>query len=111
LPYWFKANAGLFVGERGQVLGRLEGSYDFQLTQRLVLQPRAELNLATKNDAVIGVGSGLSDAEIGLRLRYELLREFAPYVGISWERSFGDTADYARELLATAEKTSRSACA
>ena len=106
LPYWFKANAGLFVGERGQVLGRLEGSYDFQLTQRLVLQPRAELNLAVKNDAATGVGSGLSDAEVGLRLRYEILREFAPYVGISWERSFGDTADYARAAGDRTETTS-----
>ena len=106
LPYWFKANAGLFVGERGQVLGRLEGSYDFQLTQRLVLQPRAELNLAAKNDAATAIGSGLSDAEVGLRLRYEIVREFAPYVGISWERSFGDTADYARAAGDRTEKTS-----
>ena len=106
LPYWFKGNAALFVGERGQILGRLEGSYDFQLTQRLVLQPRAELNLAAKSDAAIGVGSGLSDAEVGLRLRYEIMREFAPYVGISWERSFGDTAEYARAAGDRAETTS-----
>jgi len=106
MPYWFKGNAALFVGERGQVLGRLEGSYDFQLTQRLVLQPRAELNLAAKNDAVIGVGSGLSDAEVGLRLRYEIQREFAPYIGVSWERKFGDTADYARADGERAETTS-----
>ena len=105
LPYWFKANAGLFVGERGQVLGRLEGSYDFQLTQRLVLQPRAELNLAVKNDAAIGVGSGLSDAEVGLRLRYEIRREFAPYVGVSYERSFGDTADFVRAHRESAGST------
>jgi copper resistance protein B len=96
LPYWFKTDAAVFVGERGQVLARLEGSYDFLLTQRLVLQPRAELNLAAKNDAATGVGSGLSDAEFGFRLRYEIQREFAPYVGVSWQRSFGDSADFAR---------------
>lgn len=106
LPYWFEADAALFIGERGQVLGRLGGSYDFQLTQRLVLQPRAELNLAAKSDAAIGIGSGLSDAEVGLRLRYEIMREFAPYVGVSWERSFGDTSDYARAAGDRAETTS-----
>jgi copper resistance protein B len=106
LPYWFEAQGALFVGERGQVLGRLEGSYDFLLTQRLALQPRAELNFAARNDAATGTGSGLSDAELGLRLRYEIRREFAPYIGISWERSFGDTADYARAAGERAETTS-----
>ena len=96
IPYWFEAEAALFVGERGQLRGRLEGSYDFMLTQRLVLQPNAELNFALKDDAAIGVGSGLSSTEVGLRLRYEFSREFAPYVGVLWERKFGDTADFAR---------------
>lgn len=106
LPYRLKAGGALFVGERGQVLGRLEGSYDFRLTQRIVLQPRAELNFAARNDAATGTGSGLSDAELGLRLRYEIRREFAPYVGISFERSFGDTADFARAAGERVEKTS-----
>jgi copper resistance protein B len=106
LPYWFEVEGALFVGERGQVLGRLDGSYDFQLTQRLVLQPRAEVNLAARDDAAIGLGSGLSDAELGLRLRYEIQREFAPYIGVSWERKFGDTADYARADGERAESTS-----
>lgn len=106
LPYWFEAEGALFVGGRGQVLGRLDGSYDFQLTQRLVLQPRAEVNFAAKDDAAIGLGSGLSDAELGLRLRYEIQREFAPYIGVSWERKFGDTADYARADGERAESTS-----
>lgn len=96
----------MFLGERGQVLGRLDGSYDLQLTQRLVLQPRAEVNFAAKDDAAIGLGSGISDAEVGLRLRYEFQREFAPYVGVSWERKFGDTADYARASGDRAESTS-----
>lgn len=106
LPYWFEVEGALFVGERGQVLGRLDGNYDFQLTQRLVLQPRAEVNFAAKDDAAIGLGSGLSDAELGLRLRYEFQREFAPYIGVSWERKFGDTADYARADGESAETTS-----
>lgn len=106
LPYWFEAEGALFVGERGQVLGRLDGNYDFRLTQRLVLQPRAEVNFAAQDDASIGLGSGLSDAELGLRLRYEFQREFAPYIGVSWERKFGDTADYARADGDNAETTS-----
>jgi len=106
LPYWFEAEVALFVGQRGQVLGRLGGSYDLQLTQRLVFQPRAELNFAAKNDSGIGLGSGLTDAELGLRLRYEIQREFAPYIGVSWERKFGDTADYARADGERAETTS-----
>jgi copper resistance protein B len=106
LPYWFEAEGALFVGERGQVLARLDGSYDFQLTQRLVLQPRAEVNFAAKDDSAVGLGSGLSDAELGLRLRYEIKREFAPYIGVSWERKFGDTADYARADGERAESTS-----
>ena len=94
------------MGERGQVLGRLDGSYDLQLTQRVVLQPRAELNFAARDDEAVGIGSGLSDAELGLRLRYEIQREFAPYIGINWERKFGGTADYARAEGERAETTS-----
>ena len=104
-PYWFEVEGALFLGERGQVLGRLDGNYDFQLTQRLVLQPRAEVNFAAKDDRAIGLGSGLSDAELGLRLRYEIQREFAPYIGVTWERKFGDTADYARADGERAEPT------
>ncbi len=106
LPYWFEVEGALFVGERGQVLGRLDGNYEFQITQRLVLQPRAEVNFAAKDDAAIGLGSGLSDVELGLRLRYEIQREFAPYIGVSWERKFGETADYARADGESVETTS-----
>jgi copper resistance protein B len=106
LPYWFEAEGAVFLGERGQMLGRLDGSYDFQLTQRLVLQPRAEVNFAGKDDPAIDLGAGLSDAELGLRLRYEIQREFAPYIGVSWERKFGNTADFARAAGERAESTS-----
>jgi copper resistance protein B len=75
---------------------RLEGDYDILLTNRLILQPTAELNFYGKNDPQRGIGSGLSNSEAGLRLRYEIRREFAPYIGVTWNRTYGKTADYAR---------------
>lgn len=95
-PYWFEVEAALFLSEKGDVLGRIEASYDQRITQRLILQPRAELNLAAQDVTDLGIGAGLSDAELGLRLRYEIRREFAPYVGLSYERKFGETGRLAR---------------
>ncbi|MEO8313325.1 MAG: copper resistance protein B [Pseudomonadota bacterium] len=95
-PYWFHAEGALFLSDAGEILGRIEGSYDGRITNRWILQPRVELNLAAKDSPELHTGSGLSIAEIGLRLRYEIKREFAPYVGISWEKQFGRTGDYAR---------------
>ena len=95
-PYWFEVEGALFLSDKGDLLGRLEGYYDQRITQHLILQPRVELNFAAQDVPANGIGSGLSDAELGLRLRYEIKREFAPYVGISWERKLGDTADFAR---------------
>ncbi|PBP34532.1 copper resistance protein CopB [Pseudomonas syringae] len=89
--------ASAFIGEAGQTAARLEADYDLQLTNNLVLQPTAELNFYGKNDPQRGNGSGLSTSEFGLRLRYEITPQFAPYVGVSWDRSYGKTADYARE--------------
>nr|WP_282705897.1 copper resistance protein B [Pseudomonas syringae] len=89
--------ATAFIGEAGQTAARLEADYDLQLTNNLVLQPTAELNFYSKNDPQRGNGSGLSTSEFGLRLRYEITPQFAPYVGVSWDRSYGKTADYARE--------------
>ncbi|KQV58545.1 MULTISPECIES: copper resistance protein B [unclassified Caulobacter] len=96
LPYWVQAGGALFLSNKGDVLGRAEGAIDWRLTQRLVLQPRAELNFAAQDTPETATGSGLSEGELGLRLRYEVRREFAPYVGVSWARRFGRTADYAR---------------
>lgn len=90
-PYWFDVEATAFLSDRGDVLARVEGYYDQRITQRLVLQPRAELNLSAQDVAQDRIGAGLVDAELGLRLRYELRREVAPYVGVSWERAFGAT--------------------
>ena len=95
-PYWFEVEGAVFVSDRGDVRGRLEGYYDHRITQRLILQPRAEVNLAAGDEPDAKIGSGISDAEIGLRLRYEVTRRFAPYVGLSYERKFGHTADFAR---------------
>ena len=95
--YNFEAEATLFVGESGHTAARLEGDYDILLTNRLILQPTAELNFYAQNDSQRGVGSGLAESDLGLRLRYEVRREFAPYVGLSWNRTYGQTAQYARD--------------
>lgn len=95
-PYQFETEAALFVSTEGEVLARTEAWYDERLTQRFVLQPRAELNFAAQDVPKDRYGAGLVDAELGLRLRYEIRRKFAPYVGISWERKAGRTAELAR---------------
>jgi copper resistance protein B len=95
--YNFEANATAYLGEGGQTAARLEGDYDILLTNKLIFQPTAEFNFYGKNDPQRGVGSGLSESEVGLRLRYEIRPQFAPYVGVTWNRSYGKTADYARE--------------
>jgi copper resistance protein B len=95
-PYWFEVEGQIFLSDKGDAHLRLEGSYDQRITQRLILQPAVEVNLSAQDVPELGIGSGLSDVELGLRLRYEIAREFAPYVGINWERKFGDAARYAR---------------
>ena len=95
-PYWVEAEPALFISDDGDVLARLTGAYDLPLTQRLIAQPRFELNLAAQGVERFGIGAGVNDIELGLRLRYEIWREFAPYIGISWLRQLGDTADIAR---------------
>jgi len=95
-PYFFDIDAAVFFGESGRTAARLEGEYQLLFTQRLILTPDLEINWYGKDDAGAGIGSGLSDMEIGLRLRYEIRREFAPYVGVNWWKKFGDTADFTR---------------
>ena len=96
-PYWFNTEATFYVGEQGRTAMRLKTEYELLFTQRLILQPEAEANLYGKADPERQLGSGLSDLEIGLRLRYEVRREFAPYIGVVWSRQFGGTADRVRE--------------
>ncbi|KKW93509.1 MULTISPECIES: copper resistance protein B [Sphingobium] len=105
-PYWFETDAALFVSNKGDLLARVEGYYDQRITQRLVLQPRAEIAFAAQDIPESRIGSGVSAAELGLRLRYEMRREFAPYVGLSWERRIGDTARFARLAGEDVESTS-----
>lgn len=95
--YAFEAEATAFIGENGQTAARLEGDYDILLTNRLILQPTAEVNFYGKNDPERGVGSGLANTEVGLRLRYEIRRELAPYIGVTWNRAYGNTADLVRD--------------
>ena len=95
-PYWFNTEATFYVGEQGRTAMRLKAEYELLFTQRLILQPEGEANLYGKSDPARQLGSGLSDLEIGLRLRYEVRREFAPYIGVVWARQFGSTADYVR---------------
>ena len=81
-PSFFELEGALFLSNKGELMARAEGYYDQRITQRLILQPRAELNFAAQSSSDIGVGSGLSDAEVGVRLRYDIRREFAPYIGV-----------------------------
>ncbi|QXQ06909.1 copper resistance protein B [Sphingosinicellaceae bacterium] len=95
-PYMFQLSGAAFLSEKGDLLGRLEGYYDQRITQRLILQPRAELNFAAQDVPENRYGAGLVNAELGLRLRYEIAREFAPYIGVSYEAKTGRSADFAR---------------
>lgn len=95
-PYKFEVEATAYLGQGGQTAARLEAEYETLLTNRLILQPLVEVNLFGQNDERRGIGSGLSTVEVGLRLRYEFTRKFAPYIGVIRERAFGRTADFRR---------------
>ncbi|MFP7721597.1 copper resistance protein B [Lysobacter sp. A3-1-A15] len=95
-PYMFEVSATAYVGESGRTAAQVEVEYEVLFTNRLILQPLVELEFHGQDDPARGIGSGLSRAEAGLRLRYEIRREFAPYIGLVRERAFGGTADYRR---------------
>lgn len=95
-PYFFEVDSTLYVAS-GRASMQLEAEYELPLTQRLVLSPRAEVVLNSYNEDRTGAGDGLSTLEAGLRLRYEIRREFAPYLGVHWERAYGETGDFRRE--------------
>ncbi len=94
-PYHFEVDAAVFVGSSGRTALRLKAEYELLFTQRLILSPEMELNAYGHNDRDTGVGSGLADIEAGLRLRYEIHRELAPYLGLNWRKKYANTADYA----------------
>jgi len=93
-PYWFETRAALLVNTDGNIGLRLNAEYEALITQKLILTPSIETDFYTKDDAKMQIGSGLSSIEAGLRLRYELKREFAPYIGVTWGKTFGNTQDY-----------------
>lgn len=96
-PYWFELDAAAYLGAGGRTALRFEAEYELLITQRLILQPRIELNAYGKSDPDRGIGSGLSDVAAGLRLRYEITRQFAPYIGVEWVSRYGETKDLLRE--------------
>ena len=95
-PYLFEVDGALFLSHKGKLSARIEAETDQRITQRLILQPRVEASFATQDVAELGIGSGIDSIELGLRLRYEFVREFAPYVGVEQEWKLGGSADYAR---------------
>lgn len=95
-PYWFEVEATAYLGESGRSALRLDASRDYLLTQRLVMQPRVEASFYGRRDLERGLGSGLSGVSAALRLRYEIRRELAPYIGIEWMRKYGETEDLVR---------------
>ena len=95
-PGWFELEPTFFVSQDGDVSTEIESSIDLLLTQRLILQPRAEINAAVQSVREFGIGSGINSVEVEARLRYEIRRKFAPYVGVSWDRTTGGTAALAR---------------
>ena len=105
-PLRFEVEATAYVSEDGDVSAALEAEYDLHLSQRLILQPRLETGIALQEVEEYGVGQGFNDIELGLRLRYEIRREFAPYIGISWSRKLGETADLAEDGGEDIETTS-----
>jgi len=105
-PYWFEVEPVLFVSQDGDVSARLDASYELLFTQRWILEPELEVGAAVQNVPEWGTGRGLSDLGLGVRLRYEIVREFAPYVGVSWDRRIGETADLARSAGEDPSETS-----
>lgn len=105
-PYWFEVDASTYLSDEGDVSARIEAEYDLLLTQRLILQPRFETNLALQDVREYNIGSGINDIELGARLRYEVTRKFAPYIGVEWTQNIGETKNM---LEAAGEDTSKTA--
>jgi copper resistance protein B len=96
-PYWFDLDATLYAGGNGTIAGRLNAEYELLFTQRLILSPELAMNLYGKDDPERAIGAGISNLDLGLRLRFEIRPELAPYVGVNWKQRFGGTADYAKD--------------
>jgi len=96
-PYFFEFEPTFYFSDRGRFAGRVEGSYDILITQRLIVQPEAEINFYSKRDPSRGIGSGLSDLDAGVRIRYEISRKFAPYIGLGYGQTYGESATFTRQ--------------
>jgi len=97
-PYWWEVETAVFLSNKGDVTARAEAEHDVRITQTLILQPRAEINLSLQDVEELGLGSGLTNAALGARLRYQATPTFAPYLGIEYERAFGDTGRFRKAL-------------
>ena len=97
-PNFFQFEPTVYFRDGGHVAGRINASYDLLITQRLVAQPQVEMNFYSESDPQRGLGTGLSDLDTGVRLRYEIRRKFAPYVGFAYSRGFGGTANFSRRM-------------
>ena len=95
-PYWIEVDAAAFLSDKGDITARAEAEHDVRITRKLILQPRVELDFALQDIPRERLGSGLASADLGLRLRYEFVPNFAPYIGVSYERAFGDTRRFLR---------------
>lgn len=93
-PYWFEVDAAAFLSNKGELTARAEAEYDQRITQKWILQPRAEVLFSAEDIPELSIGSGLSSLQVGARLRYEIRKEFAPYVGVEWTKNFGNTRDF-----------------
>lgn len=95
-PYWFETEATAYWRSGGELAARFAVKYEILFTSKVILEPELGANLYSRADPERGTGKGLSDLGFGLRLRYEITRKFAPYIGVTWGRQFGETADYTR---------------
>ena len=95
-PYWFEVDAALFLSNKGDLTSSVEAEYELLFSQRLILQPRGEIGFSAQDIPELGIGSGFTSLDLGLRLRYEIKREFAPYIGVEWQRNLGKTAQFTR---------------
>jgi len=103
-PYWFEVDATSYVSDEGDVSAIVEAEYDLLLSQRLILQPRFETKIALQDVPEYNIGSGINGIELGIRLRYEITREFAPYIGVELEQNLGET----KNMLEAAGKNTSS---
>ena len=104
-PHWWEVDAAAFLSSEGDLTAHVEAEYDQRITQRLILQPRVALEASASDVPELGLASGLTHVEAGLRLRYEIAKEFAPYVGVEWSRDLGGAADLTRAAGGDPEHT------